>query len=42
MVLDPIEDSAHVDQRRAALGMPPLREYVRVLDSVYAPHPRPR
>ena len=41
MVLDPIEDSAHVDQRRAALGMPPLREYVRVLDSVYAPHPRP-
>lgn len=40
LVLDPIEDSAHVDQRRAALGMPPLREYVRVLDSMYTAHPR--
>jgi len=40
MVLDPIEDSAHVDQRRAALGMPPLREYVRVLDSLYTAQPR--
>ena len=35
LVLDPIADSAHVDARRAALGMPPLREYVRVLDSMY-------
>ena len=40
LVLDPIEDSAHVDQRRAALGMPPLREYVRVLDSMYTARPR--
>ena len=40
MVLDPIEDSVHVDQRRAALGMPPLREYVRVLDSMYTARPR--
>lgn len=42
MVLDPIADSAHVDERRAALGMPPLRDYVRVLDSVYTAHPPPR
>jgi hypothetical protein len=42
MVLDPIADSAHVDERRAALGMPPLREYVRVLDSMYTAHPAPR
>ena len=42
MVLDPIADSAHVDARRAALGMPPLREYVRVLDSMYTARPAPR
>ena len=42
LVLDPIADSAHVDERRAALGMPPLREYVRVLDSMYTAHPAPR
>jgi hypothetical protein len=42
MVLDPIADSAHVDERRAALGMPPLREYVRLLDSMYTAHPAPR
>ena len=41
-VLDPIADSAHVDERRAALGMPPLREYVRLLDSMYTAHPAPR
>lgn len=35
LLLDPIADSAHVDERRAALGMPPLKEYVRVLDSLY-------
>ena len=42
LVLDPIADSAHVDERRAALGMPPLREYVRLLDSMYTAHPAPR
>lgn len=36
VILDPIEDSAHVDERRARMGLPPLAEYVRVLDSVYA------
>ena len=35
VVIDPIEDSAHVDERRARMGLPPLAEYVRVLDSVY-------
>lgn len=42
LVLDPIADSAHVDERRAALGMPPLREYVRLLDSMYTAHAAPR
>jgi hypothetical protein len=42
LVLDPIADSAHVDQRRAALGMPPLREYVRLLDSMYTAQPKTR
>lgn len=39
VILDPIDDSAHVDQRRAALGMPPLARYVAVLESVYTAAP---
>lgn len=35
MAVDPIRDSSGVDARRAAMGMPPLAEYLRVLDSVY-------
>lgn len=31
----PIADSAGVDARRARMGLPPLNEYRRVLDSVY-------
>lgn len=34
-IIDAIEDSAGVDARRAAMGLPPLTEYKRVLDSVY-------
>ena len=41
IVLEPIADSAHVDQRRAAIGLPPLREYVRILDSMYTAQPGP-
>lgn len=33
-VLDPIADSANVDQRRRSMGLPPLAEYLRVVDSV--------
>lgn len=40
IVMEPIADSEHVDQRRAALGLPPLRVYVRVLDSIYTPQPK--
>ena len=29
----PIRDSANVDSRRAAVGLPPLREYLRMMDS---------
>lgn len=35
IVLKPIRDSANVDARRAAMGLPPMKEYLRVLDSVY-------
>jgi hypothetical protein len=35
VVLHAIEDSAGVDQRRAELGLPPLADYVRLLDSAY-------
>jgi hypothetical protein len=37
LVFDPIEDSANVDDRRAMLGLPPLKVYKRLLDSIYAP-----
>jgi hypothetical protein len=33
LVIDPIADSANVDERRKALGLPPLAEYVRMADS---------
>lgn len=44
-VLKPIRDSANVDARRASVGLPPLREYLRMIDSAYAPraqHSTPR
>lgn len=33
--LDPIADSVHVDERRHKMGLPPLAEYMRVIDSVF-------
>ena len=33
-VLDPIADSAAVDARRKRMGLPPLAEYLRLVDSV--------
>jgi hypothetical protein len=39
MVFAPIADSAHVDERRARVGLPPLAVYARVLDSVYTGQP---
>ena len=41
VVLKPIRDSAHVDVRRARMGLRPLAEYVRLLDSVYTRRPPP-
>lgn len=35
IVFEPIEDSAKVDSLRASVGLPPLAEYRRALDSVY-------
>ena len=34
-VLDPIADSAHVDARRAQMGMPSVAAYMHILDSLY-------
>ena len=34
--LNPIADSANVDKRRAALKMPPVAAYMRILDSLYS------
>jgi hypothetical protein len=33
-VLDPIADSAGVDARRKRMGLPPLAEYLRLVDSM--------
>lgn len=41
MVVDPIRDSSSVDLRRAAMGLPPLAKYQRLLDSVYVGRQRP-
>jgi hypothetical protein len=35
-VLDPIADSVHVDERRREMGLPPLADYLRLIDSVMA------
>ena len=35
LILDPIEDEANVDKRRASLGLPPLSEYLEMLKQVY-------
>ena len=36
-VLEPIEDEANVDKRRAEVGLPPLSEYLKGLKEVYFP-----
>jgi len=41
IVFSPIQDSAHVDARRARLGLPPLAAYARMLDSAYGPVSKP-
>ena len=35
LVLDPIADSANVDVRRRTLGLGPLAEYLRKVDSAF-------
>jgi hypothetical protein len=37
-VLQPIEDEAHVDERRAEVGLPPLAEYLKLLKKMHTPH----
>jgi hypothetical protein len=41
LVLEPIADSAGIDARRARMGMIPLADYVRILDSMYVARPIP-
>jgi hypothetical protein len=38
IVSKPIEDAAHVDERRAALGLMPLAQYLRFMDKLYFPN----
>jgi len=37
IVLDPIQDEANVDKRRAEVGLPPLAEYLKELRQIYFP-----
>jgi hypothetical protein len=39
IVVKPTRDSAHVDARRASMGLPPMAVYLRVLDSLYLAKP---
>jgi hypothetical protein len=41
ILVKPIRDSAQVEVRRAAMGLPPMAVYLRVLDSVYLGRIRP-
>lgn len=41
IVLAPIDDSAHVDERRRALGLPSLAEYVKVLEREFTAAAKP-
>ena len=36
-VLEPIEDEANVDKRRAEVGLPPLSVYIKFLKEMYFP-----
>jgi hypothetical protein len=35
VLVDPIEDEVHVDERRARLGLPPMAEYLKLLKEMY-------
>ena len=35
LVLNPIEDESHVDERRTSLGMIPLKEYLKLVEEMY-------
>jgi endonuclease/exonuclease/phosphatase family metal-dependent hydrolase len=35
LIVDPIEDEEKVDERRKALGLPPLEEYLKMLSEMY-------
>jgi hypothetical protein len=37
MVLDPIQDEAQVDERRASVGLMPLKEYLKHFGMEYHP-----
>lgn len=41
-VLQPIEDEANVDKRRAEVGLPPLAEYRQMLKRMYFPQSQPK
>jgi len=36
-----LEDEAHVDQRRAEVGLPPLAEYMKQIERIYTPRKEP-
>jgi hypothetical protein len=41
-ILEPIEDEANVDKRRAEVGLSPLAEYRELLKRIYFPKETPK
>lgn len=40
-VADPIDDEDHVDERRKALGLEPLKEYLKLIEEIYIKPQKP-
>jgi hypothetical protein len=38
MTLRPVEDEAHLDERRASMGLPPMADYRCLMDAMYGHH----
>jgi hypothetical protein len=35
MIMEPVEDPAHLDQRRARYLLPPMKEYIKTMEDIY-------
>ena len=35
MIMEPVEDPEHLDQRRAQYLLPPMKEYIKTMEDIY-------